>query len=78
VKKEQIKLTDRGGFAAVEYVVPEVAGRNVDQFNLNLYGARQGVWIDVHVSKTGFTETDRPTLEMLAAGAKFDPPNKGK
>jgi hypothetical protein len=69
--KEQVKRSESGDKALVEYTVPEVGGKKVNQKNLHLYFVHEGVWVDAHVSKVDYTEKDRPAFDAIVKGAKI-------
>ena len=52
-RKEQIRLSETGPLAIVEYLVPDHLGMKLDQKNLNAYLAEGDYWMDVHLSTTG-------------------------
>ncbi|MFH0878741.1 MAG: tetratricopeptide repeat protein [Lentisphaerota bacterium] len=49
--KEQIKMSEQGGLALVEYIVPDHLEMELNQRNLNAYMAEGEYWVDIHLSK---------------------------
>lgn len=78
MKKEGIKLGKSGEFTTVEYLIPESQGLKIDQKNLNVYAVKEGVWIDIHVSKTEFADKDQSQFDAVAGGVVFEGLAKGK
>lgn len=76
MKKEGITLGKAGDFATVQYTVPDVEGLPIQQKNVNLYLAHDGVWVEVHLSKVQFTDKDQADLDAIVKGAKVV--DKGK
>jgi hypothetical protein len=72
IPKKNIKLAKTGDIATVEYMVGEVEGVPLNQKNMNLYIAHEGTWIDIHISKTGFTQQDQALFDQIAKGVRFD------
>jgi hypothetical protein len=70
LKKEGITLGKVGDFTTVQYMVPDVEGVPLEQKNLNLYLAHDGVWVDVHISKVQFTDKDQAEFDALANSIK--------
>jgi hypothetical protein len=61
--------------AIFEYTMAEVGGLPLNQKHLNAYIARDGIWIDIHLSKVRWQETDMPAFEAILNSVRFD--NKG-
>lgn len=53
-QKEQIRLSESGPMALVEYLVPEAEDRKVNQKNVNAYLAEGDYWMDVHLSQMDY------------------------
>jgi predicted Rdx family selenoprotein len=58
----EVKRFEEGGFAVIQYVVPSVQGVRVDQLNLSAQAVRDGIWADVHLSKSGARQEDAALL----------------
>lgn len=52
--KTDIKMSELNEMALVEYIMPSFQGRTLNQKNVNAYLAKDGVWIDIHISKVLF------------------------
>jgi hypothetical protein len=72
MKKDNIKLDKVGDYATVDYIVPDIEGQAIQQKNVNVYIAHEGVWIDVHLSKVEFTEKDQPLFNEAVKGIRFE------
>ena len=77
MQKTDIKLDKAGDYATVDYLVPEVAGEVMDQKNVNVYIAHEGMWIDVHLSKVQFTAKDQAMFDEAVKGIRFEKSAKG-
>lgn len=75
---DNIKLDKSGAYATVDYLVPDVGGQSLHQKNVNVYIARESVWIDVHLSKVRFTEKDQPLFHEAVKGIRFEKPAVAK
>jgi hypothetical protein len=78
LKKQDVKLDTLGELATVTYLVPDVGGQPLNQKHLNLYAAPNGMWVDIHASKTGFEAKDQALFDDLAGQAKFEQAANGK
>lgn len=68
----RVKRSERGEIALLEYVVPKVQGLELNQKNVHALLARDGVWIDVHLSKVQFeTERDAPLFEVVLRSVRL-------
>jgi hypothetical protein len=67
----QIRLSE-GSDVDLEVLVPIGAGGAVSG-HVHRFWLRDGVCAKVHVSKTPFTERDRPGFDALLASVRFDP-----
>jgi len=54
---------EKNGFAVYEYTIEEFNGITLNQRHFNLYASVKGTWIDVHVSKVNFQESDRKLID---------------
>ena len=64
-EKSGIRFTESGSMALVEYLVQEVSGLEIRQKHWNAYFSESGYWIDIHLSKTGYTEAEAPLFEEV-------------
>ena len=69
---KKVRKYERGEMAIVEYVLPEFQGIKVDQRNVNAYLAHDGIWIDVHLSKVGFTSSDQKSFDAILDSVGFE------
>jgi hypothetical protein len=70
IQRKDIRLSERGDMAVVEYI-NLVSGETVRQKNLHGYLSKEGAWIDVHVSKTYFTEGEEGLLWEILDSLRF-------
>jgi len=61
--RQDVKRSERGNMALLETFVPSYKGQQVNQKSVNAYLVRDGVWIDVHLSKVGFKDADMALYE---------------
>jgi tetratricopeptide (TPR) repeat protein len=71
-KKEQIKMSEVGPFAIVEYLIPEVLDINITQKNLNAYLAEGGYWIDIHISQSENKDKNKDTLIQILKNIRIN------
>ena len=64
-KKSDVRLSEREGIALVEYLIEEARGFRVNQKNVNAYLSHDGMWIDVHLSKVGYKESEWGLFEEV-------------
>jgi hypothetical protein len=69
-----VQRFEEGSFAAIQFMVPTVQGKKVDQLNLSAQAVRDGTWADVHISKSGALREDaallRGVLRSIAIAGK--------
>ena len=63
--KENLKQYETDNLAIVEHDTKEFNGQVVNFHSLNAYLVENGYWIDVHVSKAGFTTKDGIIFEKI-------------
>jgi hypothetical protein len=73
IPKKNVRLAKTGEAATVDYTMDQMEGLPLNQKNLNVYLVHEGAWIDVHVSKTGYTDKDKPLFDQIINGVKFEP-----
>ena len=67
---DHLKKDAVGDVATLDY---DQGPAELKMHNLNAYVARDGVWVDVHVSKVGWDEkADRPTFDAVVKGLKAE------
>jgi tetratricopeptide (TPR) repeat protein len=71
-KKEQVSMRETGSLALVDYVVPEHLGEKLNQRNVNAYLAEGGFWMDVHLSRTGYTAGKGDSLEPVLQAIRIN------
>ncbi len=65
--KENVKKYETQHLAIVEHDTKSFNGQVVNFHSLNAYAANKGYWIDVHISKTGYTKADNILFEKILA-----------
>ncbi|SFX51258.1 hypothetical protein [Cytophaga hutchinsonii] len=63
--KENVKKYETPNLAIVEHDTKSFKGQVVNFHSVNAYAANKGYWIDVHISKTGYSEADKAIFEKL-------------
>jgi len=69
--KSDIELKEFAGAPVVRYLIKEHEGQKVEQGNLNAYYSRGGYWIDIHMSKAQFTDSDLALFKKVLDSVKF-------
>jgi hypothetical protein len=69
--KENLKKYETDNLASIEHDTKEYNGQIVNFHSLNAYLAKNGYWIDVHISKAGFTKKDKKTFIKLTESITF-------
>jgi hypothetical protein len=68
-----LKYYDLPNTAVVEYTVPMYQGQKVDQHSVHAYLAGGDVWVEIHMSKVGYTDADHAVFEKVLNSARVDP-----
>jgi len=63
--KENLKKYETENLALIEHDTKEYNGQIVNFHSLNAYLAKNGYWIDIHISKIGFTKKDEQTFKIV-------------
>lgn len=63
--KENLKKYEMENLAIIEHDTKEYNGQIVNFHSLNAYLAKNGYWIDIHISKVGFTKKDEKIFKIL-------------
>lgn len=63
--RKTLKRGTLGALATVEYLVPEVEGVPLRQKNVFACLARDGVWVELHLSKAAFEPADQAAFERI-------------
>lgn len=72
IRREQVRMGDFGTIALVEYMVPVLEGRTVNQRNMNAYLAKYGYWADVNLKlEDADVEADAVFRDLLR-GIRFN------
>lgn len=71
VIEENIIFSERGEMAIVEYIIKRFRGLKINQKNFNVYMARDGFWIDIHLSKLYYRESDQRQFEKVLDGIRI-------
>jgi tetratricopeptide (TPR) repeat protein len=74
--KDDIKLSEKGEIALVEYIVKEHQGQTVNFKNVNAYLSYKGYWIDVHISQVNYKEADKKLFNAIVNSLKIEDPKK--
>lgn len=70
LKITDVKMSERGRMALVEYVVKEYQGIQINQKHLNAYLGRNDTCVDIHVSKIQFRPGEESLLNSIVDGAR--------
>ena len=70
---EGVRESEIGDAAVVEYLQPLLGKIRIDQKNMHAYWVRDGYWIDAHISKVAFKESDRERFVDLVRAIEFAP-----
>jgi hypothetical protein len=71
VEKDGFKLSEYKEFPMLEYLVKEFRGVRLNQKHYNAYIARDGVWIDIHLSKINFSSGDEKRFFEILDSVKI-------
>jgi hypothetical protein len=71
LEKTGVVRSERGAMAIGEYLVPRAEGREVHQKHVNAYLVRDGVWIDVHLSKVAYQPSDQELFERALSSIRY-------
>jgi len=72
MRRKDVQRYEKGSAAILEFVVPEIEGVPLDHKSLNLFLVRDGVWIDLHLSKDGFEPEDQALFDAVAGSVRFE------
>ncbi|MBN1103928.1 MAG: hypothetical protein JXL84_10990 [Deltaproteobacteria bacterium] len=76
-RMEQVRMSEMGEMATVEYFIREVQGIPVNQRNLYGYFVRGGYWMYLHLSKPLFQPRDETLFRSLLDRARIVPKTTG-
>ncbi len=71
--KTQEKMSEKGDAAIYEYFVPKFREQEINQQHLNMYIARDNLWIDIHISKINYSHADRALFDAVINSVKIEP-----
>jgi hypothetical protein len=72
LRKDEVKMSEAGPAALVQYIVKEHADIQVNQKNINAYPAKENYWVDVHLSKVDFKPEDEAMLLAIVKAIQFN------
>lgn len=72
VDREDVQRSERGQMAILEFRVPTIEGAPVHRKSLNAFVVRDGVWIDVHLSKGSFQPDDQVLFDQVLDSLRFE------
>jgi len=64
-RKKDVTFSERGEMALVEYLTPSYQGVRIDHKNVNAYLSNDGIWVDIHLSKTQYKPEDAELFEKV-------------
>ena len=67
----EVERFDENGFAVIKYVVPSYQGATVNQLNYSAHAVRDGIWVDIHLSKSDARSEDAVLLRSFLKGISF-------
>ena len=70
---EGVRQSEIGDAAVVEWLQPRLGKLQIDQKNMHAYWVKEGYWIDAHVSKVAYQESDRERFVELIRAIDFVP-----
>jgi len=65
IKKSGIQTSERGLMSMLEYVHRSAMGLPLNQKHMNGIIVHDGVWIDIHLSKSDYVPFDRPLFDAI-------------
>jgi tetratricopeptide (TPR) repeat protein len=71
--KTQVKVSEKGEIAFYEYFVPKFRDQDINQQHMNMYIARDNLWIDIHISKVNYSHADRALFDAVINSVKIEP-----
>lgn len=76
LSKENLKQYEKDSIAIVEHDTKTFNGEEVNYHSINAYLAHQGYWIDIHISKTGYSPTDQEIFSEIINSIRIDSPKR--
>lgn len=71
-KEEDIKFYEYKNMAVLEYMIKKYGGSEINQKHLNAYAVHEGYWIDIHLSKIKFAESDLKLFYSILDTVKIE------
>jgi hypothetical protein len=68
-----VNYRESGDFQILEFTMTAINGKTINQRNVLGCGIKDGVFIDVHISKMLFQSTDQPVFDALLQSIHFVP-----
>lgn len=63
--KENLKKYETDNLAIVEHDTKEFNGQIVNYHSLNAYLTKNGYWLDIHISKAGYSKKDQKIIKKI-------------
>lgn len=70
-RRDDLKATEYGAVPTLEYFLREFRGVRVNQKHLNAFYVKDGMWVDVHFSKTLYEEGDEKVFYKALDTVRF-------
>jgi tetratricopeptide (TPR) repeat protein len=68
---KDVEYSEKDGMSVLEYLIPEVKGAPINQFNVFACLVKGNVFVDIHISKALYTAADKPTFDTVLASFRF-------
>lgn len=75
-QKDDIQLYLHDSAAVVEYTIKKFKDQTVNFHNANAFLAYKGYWIDVHISKVQYQESDKALFDAIIKSLRFSQPKR--
>jgi tetratricopeptide (TPR) repeat protein len=72
LQKSDIKMSEAGEMAKVEYLIKEYNGEKINQKNINAFISKGGIWIHIHLSKVLYKSEDEKIFKSFLNKITFD------
>lgn len=66
-----VRTTEQPPLSVVHYLIPSFQGRRVMHQNANAYYGRDGVCVDLHLSKPGYVAADSALFQAVLRGVRI-------
>lgn len=71
-ERTDVRRSERRGMAILEHTVPVFRDERVPRRHVNAHLVRDGIWIDVHLSKARFKEKDQKLFDAVLDSVRFE------